>query len=525
MSATPTLKSALFVDFDNVYSGLRRLDVAYAEAFASDPLRWLNWVTTQLAMPLAPEAPVQRRILVRRCYLNPVMYQRFRFGFSKAGFEIIDCPPMTSAGKTSTDIHMVLDMVDVLQSPTHYDEFIVFSADADFTPLLRKLRRDDRRTTIFAAGATSASYDASSDLIIDPDAFVSEALGFGDEDSTPTAPPDFESLLSQAEALVWSVVDKSPEPIMLPALTRILATQVPGLTDSRWAGRGTFTGFLRDLTLDPLRIDRENNWLYDPRRLRGAGNGAPEAPRNVRADAPLSPSSVAAPTAAAPASDPRAQIERLLADAVAASARPVAVARLAHLVRQHVPGIDTDWLGHGTFKRLLETLHPPGVEISWSHLGGHALDPQRHSADFLSQSAATAGDQPSRDPRWPQVAPMLQVASLPAMSGYKYRAVLQALSTALAEGPYALAHTSKRIHELCLDAHVSVSRPDIHALLRALLFNGFDPTTSPTSFDDLVATTCGVALAACEREGMTISDADRAALLGWVVSEQEKHDV
>ena len=46
MSATPTLKSALFVDFDNVYSGLRRLDVAYAEAFASVPLRWLNWVTS-----------------------------------------------------------------------------------------------------------------------------------------------------------------------------------------------------------------------------------------------------------------------------------------------------------------------------------------------------------------------------------------------------------------------------------------------------------------------------------------------
>lgn len=514
MSTPSTLKSALFVDFDNVYSGLRRLDMAYAEAFASDPLRWLNWVTTQLAMPLAPEAPVRRRILVRRCYLNPVMYQRFRFGFSKAGFEIIDCPPMTSAGKTSTDIHMVLDMVDVLQSPTHYDEFIVFSADADFTPLLRKLRRDDRRTTIFAAGATSASYDASSDLIIDPDAFVSEALGFGDEDNTPAAPPDFEGLLSQAEALIWSVMDKSPEPIMLPALTRILATQVPGLTDSRWAGRGTFTGFLRDLTLDPLRIDRENNWLYDPRRLRGA---AAEVPRGVRADAPPGPTVTATPVTP---SDPRAQIERLLAEAVASSARPVAVARLAHLVRQHIPGIDTDWLGHGTFKRLLETLHPPGVEISWSHLGGHALDPQRHSADFLNQSAATAGDQPSRDPRWPQVAPMLQVANLPAMPGYKYRAVLQALSTALAEGPYALAHTSKRIHELCLDAHVSVSRPDIHALLRALLFNGFDPTTAPSSFDDLVATTCGVALAACEREGMTISDADRAVLLGWVVSEQ-----
>ena len=523
MSGTSALKSALFVDFDNVYSGLRRLDVAYAEAFASDPLRWLNWVTTQLAMPLAPEAPVQRRILVRRCYLNPVMYQRFRFGFSKAGFEITDCPPMTSAGKTSTDIHMVLDMVDVLQSPTHYDEFIVFSADADFTPVLRKLRRDDRRTTIFAAGATSASYDASSDLIIAPDAFVSEALGFGDEEMTPTAPPDLESLLSQAEALIWSVMDKSSEPIMLPALTRILATQVPGLTDSRWAGRGTFTGFLRDLTLDPLRIDRENNWLYDPRRVRHAGGI--EAPRMGRNDTAAAPALVPPPTGAgvsptATQADIRAQIERLLIEAVASSARPVAVARLAHLVRQQVPGIEADWLGHGTFKRLLETLHPQGVEISWSHLGGHALDPQRHNPDFLSQSAATAGDLPSRDPRWPQVAPMLQVANLPAMPGYKYRAVLLALSTALAEGPYALAHTSKRIHDLCLDAHVSVSRPDIHALLRALLFNGFDPTTAPSGFDDLVATTCGVALAACEREGMGISDADRATLLDWMVSER-----
>lgn len=518
MSISP-LKTALFVDFDNVYSGLRRLDVAYAEAFASDPLRWLNWITTQLAMPLAPDAPTQRRVLVRRCYLNPVMYQRFRFGFSKAGFEIIDCPPMTVAGKTSTDIHMVLDIVDVLQSTTRYDEFMVFSADADFTPVLRKLRRDDRRTTIFAAGATSASYDASSDLIIDPDAFVNEAMGFGDEESTPAAPPDFEGLLAQAETLVWSVVDRSPDPIMLPALTRILATQVPGLTDCNWAGRGTFTGFLRDLTLEPLRIDRENNWLFDPRRHRTAGGIDTALRTPARADL-HQPAAVAA----APSHDhaeKRAQIEQLLVEAVKGSARPVAVARLAHLVRQQIPDIDADWLGMSTFKRLLETLHPEGIEISWAHVGGHALDPQRHSADFMRLSAATAGDQPSNDPRWPQVSPLLQVANLPAIPGYKYRAVLSSLSQALADGPYALASTSKRVQELCMDAHISISRPDVHTLLRALLFNGFDPASSSTSFEDLVATTCGIALSACEREGMAISDADRQTLLAWITSERQ----
>lgn len=269
------MRSALFVDFDNVFSGLMRLGPDYAEAFARNPSRWLNWLIESLEAPNGAEDQAKRRVLVRRCYLNPEPYKRFRIGFSRAGFEIVDCPPMTAAGKTSTDIHMVLDMVDVLQSATRYDEFIVFSADADFTPLLRKLRREDRRTTIFAAGATSASYDASADLIIDPEAFITGALGFDEEDATPT-PPNLDTLIAQAEALVWRTVDHASQPVPLPAMTKILATQVPGLVQTNWAGKGTFYGLLTSLPLEPLRIDRHLNALVDPRRL------APE----VRADRP-----------------------------------------------------------------------------------------------------------------------------------------------------------------------------------------------------------------------------------------------
>ncbi len=509
------MKSALFVDFDNVYSGLRRLDLACAEAFASDPMRWMNWITTQLQIPLEPDAPVKRRILVRRCYLNPVMYQRFRFGFSKAGFEIVDCPPMTSAGKTSTDIHMVLDMVDVLQSETRYDEFIVFSADADFTPVLRKLRRDDRRTTIFAAGATSSSYDASSDLIIDPQAFIEEALGLRDEDQGHAQAPHNETLLAQAEALTWDVVDKADAPVLLPALTKILATQVPGLTDSQWAGRGTFTGLLRDLHLSPLRIDRENNWLIDPRRIRDTSLAEPEATATTQNPA-------AAPMANqdhAPRADAvRQQIEALLVAEVAASPRPVAVARLAHLVRQQCPGIEANWLGCGSFKRLLDTLNPAGVEVSWQHQAGQAYDPRRHSLDFLNLTADTAQEHHTQDPRWPTVEPLLQAASFPAMAGQRYRTLLEALATALAEEPYALATTSKRVRDLCLDQRVVIARADINTFLRSLLFNGFDPQAQTPTWEDLVATTCGVALAACEREGMAIDDHSRATLLDWMTS-------
>ena len=492
------MKSALFVDFDNVYSGLRRLDPSYADAFANDPLRWMDWITTQLQMPLEPDAAIKRRILVRRCYLNPVMYQRFRFGFSKAGFEIVDCPPMTTAGKTSTDIHMVLDMVDVLQSPTRYDEFIVFSADADFTPVLRKLRRDDRRTTIFAAGATSASYDASSDLIIDPEAFIHQALGCADHDPSTDNAPDFEGLMAQAEALTWDVVEKAQSPVPLTSLTRILATQVAGLTDSNWAGRGTFTALLRELPLGPLRIDREANCILDPRRLKGSPPTLPKA----------EPEAV----------DVRAQIEAVLAEEVAASARPVAIARLAHLVRQQCPGIELDWHGCGTFKKLLETVHPPGVEISWAHLGGYAFDPQRHSLDFIAQADDSERDRPESDARWPTVAPMLQVASLPAMSATHYRVFLESLSQALSEQQHSLASATKRIRDISLDRQSPIARLHINALLRTMLFNGFDLTQASTSFDELVAMACGIAMAACEREGMKVSEADREALLSWVTT-------
>ena len=146
------MKSALFVDFDNVFTQLRALQPAAAERFARQPIEWIRWLIESLEIPEPHESGARRRILVRRCYLNPNWYQTFRHAFLRAGFEIVDCPPVTSQGKTSTDIHMVLDIIELLQHETRYDEFIELSADADFTPVLRKLRRNDRRTSVLAIG-------------------------------------------------------------------------------------------------------------------------------------------------------------------------------------------------------------------------------------------------------------------------------------------------------------------------------------------------------------------------------------
>ncbi len=282
------MKSALFVDFDNVYSGLRKLDPMIAERFGRQPLEWVQWLIRDLALPEGAPTDAQRRLLVRRVYLNPQVYQRFRPSFNHGGFEIVDCPAMTSEGKTSTDIHMVLDMVDLLQHQVHYDEFIVFSADADFTPVLRKLRRWDRRTTVLAVGFPSAAYRASADLLIDTDQFVRDGLGMGQgvarefeeppplADAVPalapvSAPVVVESAgLPSVEALTERVraeVQRADLPVPCARLAARLMHEYPGLSPE-WLGQGGFRRFLESLPLAPLVLDwtASGGHLYDPVR-------------------------------------------------------------------------------------------------------------------------------------------------------------------------------------------------------------------------------------------------------------------
>ena len=121
-------------------SGLRKLDPAIADRFARQP--WsgeLPWGDRRARLPTTP--PPAPAADGRWCGAGATSTRRPTSASARpsnlAGFEIIDCPALTSEGKTSTDIHMVLDIIDLLQHEAHYDEFIVFSADADFTPVLR----------------------------------------------------------------------------------------------------------------------------------------------------------------------------------------------------------------------------------------------------------------------------------------------------------------------------------------------------------------------------------------------------
>ena len=170
--------SAVFVDYDNIYLSLKRKSEEAAKRFAKEAAAWLREIENgRLITPTnAPFGNTPRRIVMNRCYGNPVprrnphdnstdmnSFPFVRHHFLRAGFEVIDCPPLTAQLKNSADIRMVMDIRDLLMHDTYFDEFIILSGDADFTPVLIRLRAHARRTVIFANDFTAAPYTAISD--------------------------------------------------------------------------------------------------------------------------------------------------------------------------------------------------------------------------------------------------------------------------------------------------------------------------------------------------------------------------
>jgi hypothetical protein len=306
MNIAAPVRSALFVDFDNVYIGLKKLDSAAAERFAKNPQRWLAWLQTYMVEGGA----ATRRFLSRSCYLNPATFGSFRANYTSAGFRVVDCPALTKQGKNSADISIVIDALDLLAHAVRYDEFIIMSADADFTPLLVRLRAHDRRTVAIASGFASGSYRAVCDAFIDAsdllEALSDQEVKVGPQFAAPmsespdaatlgapaapvvvateptpsaqapggsvtvplrTAAVDVEGLGVAAAEAVRSALSGSVVP--LPGATAALAAQrgVPALLGTSWAGMRNFFDFLLKYAPD-LSVVRDNRggWVLDPTR-------------------------------------------------------------------------------------------------------------------------------------------------------------------------------------------------------------------------------------------------------------------
>ncbi|QTN21785.1 NYN domain-containing protein [Rhizobacter sp. AJA081-3] len=496
------MKSALFVDFDNVYSGLKRLDPGIAERFAFQPLVWIRWLTDSLQAPPHAPAGSNRRLLVRRCYLNPQVYQRFRPAFNRAGFEIIDCPAMTSEGKTSTDIHMVLDIVDLLQHEAHYDEFIVFSADADFTPVLRKLRRWDRRTTVLAIGFPSAAYQASADLLIDQDEFVRGGLGFEDVEDIPPAaepvPPQADVARSVARFITRTVAS-SAKPISLPWLAGKVPGEVRGLDAATWSGFNTFRALVDSLQLAPLAVNWELGLISDPARH--------TLPDKVVANGPKG---------AGDSARELSNVAQLVRSEVAKARRPVPCGRLAQLITEQHGKVASDWAGKGTFRKFLEALDLSPLKVDWSSAGGSVLDPTAPAIDGGAVPSPAALDWGPFNHLLALIGQVHTATELPMLSPPEIRFLLGSLVADVAERPFLLTETGKRVRDRCREAGESISRADVSFVLKGILLGGHTFGQGRDDADTLGARFVDSVLALCQREQLILDDSQVAMFREWV---------
>ena len=96
-------------------------------------------------------------IVVKKAYCDFERYKDFKKGLHEAAFELIEIPHVRQSGKNSADIRMVVDALDLCYTKGHVDTFVIISGDSDFSPLVSKLRENDK--TVIGVGVKNSTSD------------------------------------------------------------------------------------------------------------------------------------------------------------------------------------------------------------------------------------------------------------------------------------------------------------------------------------------------------------------------------
>jgi uncharacterized protein (TIGR00288 family) len=144
MSSDPSprkeLTTAVFVDFENLALGVEQDKKGRFE------------------IELVLKRLLERgRIVLKRAYCDWPRFKDFMHEFHRHGFEMIDIPSSKVSGKNSADIRMVVDAIDLCYSKSHIDTFTLVTGDSDFSPLVSKLKENDKR--VIGCGVRSSTSD------------------------------------------------------------------------------------------------------------------------------------------------------------------------------------------------------------------------------------------------------------------------------------------------------------------------------------------------------------------------------
>ena len=148
MSSEPLI--AVFVDYENLALGVRDMK------------------NGDFRIELVLKRLLEKgRIVFKRAYCDWGQYRGAVREFHTHGIQMIDIPRSKMSGKNSADIHMVVDAMDLCYSKQHIDLFALLSGDSDFSPLVSKLKENEKR--VIGCGVKSSTSEL---LIAGCDEFI-----------------------------------------------------------------------------------------------------------------------------------------------------------------------------------------------------------------------------------------------------------------------------------------------------------------------------------------------------------------
>jgi len=256
-ASSDTVNMALFCDFENVALGVR--DAKYAKFD-------INKVLERLLL--------KGSIVLKKAYCDWERYKEFKADMHEASFELIEIPHVRMSGKNSADIRMVVDALDLCYTKSHVDTFVIISGDSDFSPLVSKLRENDK--TVIGVGVKNSSSDllvANCDEFIFYDDLVREKPGRQQPRKKPQAKPavpgdggpkdNNEDKTEKALDLVMQTVEAliaergAEEKIWGSMVKQALKRRNPGFNESYY-GFSSFSKLLDEAeSRNMLQLDRD----------------------------------------------------------------------------------------------------------------------------------------------------------------------------------------------------------------------------------------------------------------------------
>jgi len=249
---------ALFIDFENIAIGVR--DAHYRKFD-------INLVLERLLE--------KGKVLVKKAYADWSRYSDYKRAFHEAAIELIEVPQKSVGGKNSADIRLVVDAMDMSFQKEHIDCFVVCSGDSDFSPLVSKLKENNKY--VIGLGVKNSTSDL---LIENCDEFIFyEDLVRGQQRQIPvmsSLPEKVQEAFSLLVDAVLALQRENKEVLWGSMVKETMKRKKPSFNETYYGFR-TFSHLLEESQrkgIVTLRRDQKSGSYIVEDLGTGAGTGA-----------------------------------------------------------------------------------------------------------------------------------------------------------------------------------------------------------------------------------------------------------